>query len=78
MIFFFRFLDKTSLTNDEARILALLEESDSENEDFQAASDIDIEDHLSGRRNDSESEQEASDADSDSSDNLLESVQRQR
>ena len=67
-----------SLINDPAKILALLDESDSKSEKSQAASDIDVEDHLSERSNDSESEQDASDADSDSSDKLdLASVRRQ-
>ncbi|GBP11983.1 hypothetical protein EVAR_73182_1 [Eumeta japonica] len=53
------------------------EESDSDNEGSQAASDVDIDDHLSERSNDSESVQEASDMGLDSDNIDPESVQHQ-
>ncbi|GBP35886.1 hypothetical protein EVAR_23135_1 [Eumeta japonica] len=48
-----------SLTNVPVRLVALLEKSDSNNEDSQAASYENIDDHLSERSNYSESKQEA-------------------
>nr|XP_026490968.1 piggyBac transposable element-derived protein 4-like [Vanessa tameamea] len=59
-----------SLSNHPDRILTLLEESDSEDENNDTASDVDNEDHLSERSNNSDSEEDASSIDSDSSENL--------